>query len=207
MDNKLKPRNAPIQQRALVRRDKILRATLELLNEVGVDDLTTILVAKRVGISVGTLYHYFPNKHAIMYALLEQWLVDVAETINGLQAEDIESLRVKPFVDLCTERFLLLYQRHKGLLPLVSIFEAIPELKTLNSKYRDLVIEGLTDLLRRLAISSDSTELERLASLYMQINHGLLLAIALQTVTNPESTLADLKYLNLCFLERAKGQF
>jgi len=55
-------------------RDKILATTAELLKTVGLDDLTTILVAKKVGISVGTLYHYFPNKHAILYALSERWV-------------------------------------------------------------------------------------------------------------------------------------
>ena len=207
MDNKLKPRNTPVQQRALEQRDRILQATLELLDQVGLDDLTTILVAKHVGISVGTLYHYFPNKHAIMYALAEQWLVDVAETIDSLEVEDIESMRIKPFVDLCTERFLQLYQRHTCLLPLVSTLGAIPALKTLNTQYRELIINGLTDLLGRIAISSNTDELQRLAGLYMELNHGLLLAIALRTLPNAESTVADLKFLNLCFLERAKGQF
>ena len=68
----LTPRNAPIQKRALERRAKILEVTAELLEEVGQDDLTTILVAKRAEMSVGTLYHYFPNKYAILYALAEQ---------------------------------------------------------------------------------------------------------------------------------------
>ena len=71
---KLTPRNQPVQKRAMARRNQILEVTAELLEQVGQDDLTTILVAKRVGISVGTLYHYFPNKYAIMYALAEQWV-------------------------------------------------------------------------------------------------------------------------------------
>ena len=77
---KLTPRNTPIQKRALERRDKILEVTAVLLEEIGQDDLTTILVAKRAEVSVGTLYHYFPNKYAILYALAERWLgeMDIA---------------------------------------------------------------------------------------------------------------------------------
>ena len=41
----------------------------------------------------------------------------------------------------------------------------------------------------------------------MALNYGLWLAIVLRTLPNTESTVADLKFLNLCFLERAKGQF
>ena len=63
---KTESRAQPVQKRAQERRNLILGITAELLEEVGQDDLTTILVAKRAGVSVGTLYHYFPNKYAIM---------------------------------------------------------------------------------------------------------------------------------------------
>ena len=39
----LSPRNQPVQRRAMARRDQILAVTAELLEEVGQDDLTTIL--------------------------------------------------------------------------------------------------------------------------------------------------------------------
>ncbi|MDE0786744.1 MAG: TetR/AcrR family transcriptional regulator, partial [Porticoccaceae bacterium] len=74
---KLTPRTTPVQKRALQRREEILTATAQLLEKVGQDDLTTILVAKTVGVSVGTLYHYFPNKYAILYALAERWLSEM----------------------------------------------------------------------------------------------------------------------------------
>ena len=88
----LTPRNAPIQKRALERRAKILEVTAELLEEVGQDDLTTILVAKRAEMSVGTLYHYFPNKYAILYALAEQWLGEIDTVLRELEAERLETM-------------------------------------------------------------------------------------------------------------------
>jgi AcrR family transcriptional regulator len=87
----LSPRSKPVQKRALARREQILAATAVLLEEVGQDDLTTILVAKRVGVSVGTLYHYFPNKYAILYALAEQWLGEWNLALLELEAHKIES--------------------------------------------------------------------------------------------------------------------
>ena len=77
MTKTLSPRTNPVQNRARKQREKILSTTAELLKTVGLDDLTTILVAKKLGISVGTLYHYFPNKHAILYALSERWVEKV----------------------------------------------------------------------------------------------------------------------------------
>jgi AcrR family transcriptional regulator len=111
---KTSPRTQPVQQRAQRRRDQILQVTAELLEEVGQDDLTTILVAKRAGISVGTLYHYFPNKYAIMYALAEQWVGEMDIALQELESEAIEALSLKRFVERCIDRMRLVYINQQG---------------------------------------------------------------------------------------------
>ena len=116
---KTEPRTQPVQKRAQERRNLILGVTAELLEEVGQDDLTTILVAKRAGVSVGTLYHYFPNKYAIMYALAEQWVGEMDVALQVLEAEPVESYSVKRFVESSAERMLAVYTNQQGLLPLV----------------------------------------------------------------------------------------
>ncbi|MGO3346672.1 MAG: TetR/AcrR family transcriptional regulator [Marinomonas sp.] len=62
----LAPRNDPVQNRFIRRSKQIIDVTGELLERVGLDDLNTIIIAKEVGISIGSLYHYFPNKYAIL---------------------------------------------------------------------------------------------------------------------------------------------
>ena len=131
----LSPRSKPVQKRALVRREQILAATAVLLEEVGQDDLTTILVAKRVGVSVGTLYHYFPNKYAILYALAEQWLGEWNLALLELEAHKIESLSLKKFVEKVMDRTLLVYKNQSGILPLVQAMFGVPELKELDSQH------------------------------------------------------------------------
>jgi len=56
------------------------------------------LVAKRAEMSVGTLYHYFPNKYAILYALAEQWLGEIDTVLRELEAERLETMSLKKFV-------------------------------------------------------------------------------------------------------------
>ena len=116
---KTESRTQPVQKRAQERRNLILDVTAELLDEVGQDDLTTILVAKRAGVSVGTLYHYFPNKYAIMYALAEQWVNEMDVALQRLEAVQIESYSVKRFVEFSVETMLATYTNQQGLLPLV----------------------------------------------------------------------------------------
>ncbi|MEW6347381.1 MAG: TetR/AcrR family transcriptional regulator [Pseudomonadota bacterium] len=65
----LKPRKIPQQSRAEQTVATILEAAALILETRGFDGLNTNLVAQRAGVSVGTLYQYFPNKDALIVAL------------------------------------------------------------------------------------------------------------------------------------------
>lgn len=62
-------KNKPRQERAKRTYEAILAAAAELLVEVGVERISTNLVAERAGITVPALYRYFPNKYAVMNAM------------------------------------------------------------------------------------------------------------------------------------------
>jgi len=203
----LTPRNAPIQKRALERRAKILEVTAELLEEVGQDDLTTILVAKRAEMSVGTLYHYFPNKYAILYALADQWLGEIDTVLQELEAERLETMSMKKFVDKAVERMLLAYTNQRGLLPLVQAMFGVPELKDLDTAHDELIITSMARMFARLEVAERPAELSRLGRGFLEINHALLLVVVNQSKADSLKTLNDLKYVSLCLLERAKSQF
>ena len=64
------PRKSPVQARSTASVDAILKATVQVLLRVGKEKLTTTRVAARAGVSVGTLYQYFPNKSALLRAAL-----------------------------------------------------------------------------------------------------------------------------------------
>ena len=62
-------KNKPQQDRAKRTYEAILAAAAELLVEVGVERISTNLIAERAGITVPALYRYFPNKYAVLNAL------------------------------------------------------------------------------------------------------------------------------------------
>jgi AcrR family transcriptional regulator len=70
----LEPRKAPVQARSAASVDAILDATIQVLLRLGKERLTTTRVALRAGVSVGTLYQYFPNKSALLQAALKRHL-------------------------------------------------------------------------------------------------------------------------------------
>ena len=79
----LTPRKRPLQARAEVTLDAIFEATVQVLLRDGSQRLTTTRVAERAGVSVGTLYQYFPHKQALIYALNERYLEVLADRIEA----------------------------------------------------------------------------------------------------------------------------
>ena len=89
----LEPRKTPVQARSTASVEAILEATLQVLLDVGKERLTTTKVALRAGVSVGTLYQYFPNKSALLQAALKRHLSEVSEAVVAVCRDQVgESL-------------------------------------------------------------------------------------------------------------------
>jgi AcrR family transcriptional regulator len=58
-----------VQERSAARVQRMLDAAAALLDEVGYDATTTSLIAARAGVSVGSLYQFFPDRRAVLQAL------------------------------------------------------------------------------------------------------------------------------------------
>jgi AcrR family transcriptional regulator len=77
------PRKLPKQERSRITVEAILEATTHILVEEGYEKANTNRVAERAGISIGSLYQYFPNKESLMTALMEQHALEMAELIEA----------------------------------------------------------------------------------------------------------------------------
>ena len=90
------PRKTPVQARSTASVDAILQATIQVLMKVGKEKLTTTLVAARAGVSVGTLYQYFPNKSALLRAALrlhvEEIIADVHKVCLAHRGQPVEQM-------------------------------------------------------------------------------------------------------------------
>jgi AcrR family transcriptional regulator len=73
------PRKRPRQRRSNQTVERILAAAARIFDERGYRSTTTNHVADEAGVSIGSLYQYFPNKDALLVALAEQHLVEAAE--------------------------------------------------------------------------------------------------------------------------------
>ncbi len=78
---KTTPRKRPRQARSQATVDAILSATARVLVRSGYDSLTTNAVASAAGVSIGSLYQYFPNKEALVAALIERHIEEMNAAI------------------------------------------------------------------------------------------------------------------------------
>jgi AcrR family transcriptional regulator len=108
----LEPRKTPVQARSMVTVEAIYEATFQVLLAMGGPDrLTTTRVAERAGVSVGTLYQYFPNKQSLLLAVLKKHQDQVASAVelacrrnHGQQVSTMIEAVVAAFVDAKMER-------------------------------------------------------------------------------------------------------
>ena len=115
----LKPRKAPRQARATATLDAIHTATIQVLLAEGSNRLTTSRVAERAGVSIGTLYQYYPHKQALLFAMVEQqlatvaaFMLDAAEQLRGQSVAQLGAGLANAWLDAKTadsEAFRALY--------------------------------------------------------------------------------------------------
>ncbi len=130
----LTPRKHPKQDRSRQMVENILQATTRILVKGGVSDLNTNLMAQEAGISVGSLYQYFPSKESAVAALIEQHI----ESEIPRMKEKILSVAAWPDRRAAFKEFLLflmgLYGKNKKLrLALIEQFVRVGKQKKIQA--------------------------------------------------------------------------
>ncbi|QAV69834.1 TetR/AcrR family transcriptional regulator [Salinibacterium sp. UTAS2018] len=107
MPNPANVRTEPVQQRSAERISVLLDAAAVLLDEVGIDALTTSDVSKRAQSSVGVIYRYFPNIQSLLRGLAERnfdkYRAGLSATLNkrATSALDALNIAIDVYIELC----------------------------------------------------------------------------------------------------------
>src|ERR1700761_6903658 len=80
-------RRPPRQERSRQLVADVLQAAIRVLTREGARRFTTIRVAEQAGISVGSLYQYFPNKEAILFKLQTDEWSDTGRVLESIMAD------------------------------------------------------------------------------------------------------------------------
>lgn len=179
MNTQVSPRKAPRQSRSLATVKAILDATARILVERGFAAVTTNAVAERAGVSVGSLYQYFPNKDALITALHarhgEQMTVVILraltkamdatldDALSGLIEATVEAHRIDSALHCVLE------------LQLGTIDQARPE-----EEYVGVMEERIVALLAHYRSVITTPDLKLAAFMLMHSAHALIHAVVLE---------------------------
>jgi AcrR family transcriptional regulator len=84
------PRKQPRQARSRQTVAAILQATAQVLMTNGYDGTTTNLVAEKAGVSIGSLYEYFPNKESLVAALASVHVAELMARVDAVLSMPID---------------------------------------------------------------------------------------------------------------------
>lgn len=89
----LKPRKKPVQRRSRLTVDQILEAAAHVFARRGYAGATTNHIAERAGVSIGSLYQYFPNKDTILVALHGRHMESSARVLQEMLEESLRETK------------------------------------------------------------------------------------------------------------------
>ena len=171
---------------------------LSNMQEKGYGELTTNHIAERAGVSIGSLYQYFPNKEAIVAELIKQSTRQDRQYVNGL----LNKLKEAPLDGAIREIVHTVMDRCDDNLPLAIILrEQIPRVKW-TSKMREATASlehQLTALFKERYPDHTESQLQKIAFIAVQT----LDAIVNETIFNHPEWLHDDQFRNLVYLEIA----
>jgi AcrR family transcriptional regulator len=92
-----KPRKNAAQQRSRATVDALVEATARILVKEGFDKASTNRIAEKAGVSVGSLYQYYPSKEALVAAVIDRHNRELMRIVRGALA-DVASLPIEQAV-------------------------------------------------------------------------------------------------------------
>jgi len=192
----------PTQQRAKESVELILRTTAILLDEVGIEDFNTNLLAERAGIRVRTVYRYFANKYAVITALTEsiaiewdRWMTDYYARIADPRAD------WRWAVKSTSAEWLQNARRVPGALSVLQAMNATPELKELHFRIFDKMSRKMMAALRARGLKLPAARLLAVARTFINaMNSGFDVYLHLRG-KDGQAFLDELNTMKISYLE------
>jgi AcrR family transcriptional regulator len=201
---RVRPRKQPRQERARATRDAVLLGAERLLDTEGPDALTTNRIAEAAGVSIGSLYQYFPHKQAIIAALIDVFLARYFEVFVGA-LETLRDLPLEVVGEALARGVLELYQRHaKAHAPL---YRQISALELDRAYQRQLA--RYVDEIRRFVVSRRDLDLRAVdvdaaAHVLVYAVEGVVRSIATDALAcDPQAVSKELVRMLVSYLRRA----
>jgi AcrR family transcriptional regulator len=146
------------QRRSRVTVDAIVEAAARVVSQVGLDRANTNRIAEVAGVSIGSLYQYFPGKTALMAAVIEREADADLDAMRTVFA-DCRALPLGDTIDRTIEHFVRRFARspalYRWMLTYVPALGQHPRVRMIASKGRGLLCDLLVERRSELAPGVD----------------------------------------------------
>lgn len=174
--NRLAPRRKPAQLRAQQTVELVLEAAASEIEREGLDKLTTKRIASAAGLSVGALYEYFPNKQAVVHALVTHWLQKIALAVDEVHPRNGGARDVMRYLNDQLGLVTQLYEDRPGLGALIHMLDAVPELSQVARDHDALITASVSSALSHYAPKADPIKVEAAARCIGLLSHSFICA-------------------------------
>ena len=199
-----KMRRQPQQARSQERVKQILDVSEQLFLEMGYESTTTRAIASRAGVSVGSLYQFFPDKEAILKALAIRYMQTQYQTFLALHTTEAVTLPLRHYVDQMIDVFDQFYTDYPGSR---AIFEQLLDTITWSSieKIDDVEYQVIDEFARFFHARKPSlsiTTCERVAMVITKIITELLWLSLSGDQNFRQELVTETKLLTLSYLQQ-----
>jgi AcrR family transcriptional regulator len=202
----MQTKTQPLQERSRQTYEAILAAAAALLEEVGIDSLSTNMICARANLTPPALYRYFPNKYALLRELGVR-LMQVQDkavfdwvAAGGLVANSMEEALEKDFE--ITKRVIDITRAQPASLWIARAMRAVPMLREVRIESRNHVAEVLFQAMRPRYRNTSDEALRRAVRLNIELSSAAIEMIMEEPDAQTDEFIRELSWMMLLYFRR-----
>lgn len=160
------------------KRESIIFNTIDVINECGIHSVSTKEVAKRLGISEGTIFKYFPKKKNLLYAVLEYF----SKYDNDIfKTTEIKNMAPKDAIIFYIESYLIYYESYPAITAINQAYDGLYGDVELENKSKSIFlkrtefVKKMIDEAQNIGEISKEIDSETLADIVTSTCRGICL--------------------------------
>ena len=158
------PRRIPVQARSRERVDRILDAAAQLLAKKGYNAVKTNHIAKLAGVSIGSVYQFFPNRFAIFHALATRYQDRIADMLDDYMGPQAAPRPWEEVLDCVVDIYSEMWRREWSFFGVWIAIQNTAELRESDEFYVTTLIENnIMYFLRETIPGASEERLEAIA--------------------------------------------
>jgi AcrR family transcriptional regulator len=195
-------RSIPRQARSQQTVDLILDTAADLFVQVGYQNATTNAIAEQAGISIGTLYRYYPDKDAILKALAERYYEQERQLFARVFVEDMKYLPLPIIIDRIVDPMMELYTRYPAYAHILLGSDVSTEIAAASRKLEIELLDRTADFFRLVAPHLNKERSHLLAAVNKAIVKALIALVSTsKDKSYQQKVTVEIKKMLLCYWE------